>query len=291
VKPAPFGYLAPATREQALEALRRYGSDAKVLAGGQSLVPMLAMRLARPAVLVDLNPIGDLAYIKPTRGGLAIGAMTRQASAERDPLVAARLPLLAEALGWIGHPQIRARGTVGGSLAHADPAAELPAVAVALDARFTLASTRGERTVKASEFYTGYLSTALEPDEILAEVRFPPLPSGSGWAFAEVARRHGDFALVGVAVVVQAGADRRVADARLVFTGVGHGPLRIAKAEQVLPGRRADRAAAAEVRRLVEASVDPDADIHASSRYRRYVAGVLAERALLTAASRMRVPA
>jgi carbon-monoxide dehydrogenase medium subunit len=290
VKPAPFGYLAPATREHALAALRRYGSDAKVLAGGQSLVPMLAMRLARPAVLIDLNPIGDLAYVKPARGGLAIGAMTRQASAERDPLVAARLPLLAEALGWIGHPQIRARGTVGGSLAHGDPAAELPAVAVALDARLTLASTRGERTVHARDFYTGYLTTALETDEILAEVRFPPQPPGAGWAFAEVARRHGDFALVGVAVLVQADADQQVADARIVFTGVSHGPLRIAAAEQALTGRRPIRAAAAEIRRLVEASVEPDADIHASSRYRRHVAGVLAERAMLTAASRMRVP-
>ncbi len=290
MKPAPFGHLAPATREQALEALRRYGSDAKVLAGGQSLVPMLAMRLARPAVLVDLNPIGDLAYVKPTRGGLAIGAMTRQASAERDPLVAQRLPLLAEALGWIGHPQIRARGTVGGSLAHADPAAELPAVAAVLDARFTLASTRGDRTVKAADFYVGYLSTALEPDEILTEIRFPPQPPGAGWAFAEVARRHGDFALVGVAAVVRADADYRVADARLAFTGVSHGPLRIVEVEQALIDRRADRTAAAEIRRLVEASVDPDADIHASSRYRRHVAGVLAERALLTAASRMQVP-
>jgi carbon-monoxide dehydrogenase medium subunit len=287
VKAASFGYLAPSSREEALDALRHYGPDAKVLAGGQSLVPLLAMRLARPAVVVDLNRIPDLAYVRPARGGLAIGAMTRQRAVEHDPRVAARAPLLREAVRWVGHPQIRNRGTIGGSLAHADPAAELPAAAVVLDARLVLASARGTRTVAARDFFTGYLTTALEPDEVLVEVRVPALPDRTGWAFLEVARRHGDFALVGVAALLRGDADGRVSDARLAFVGVSHGPVRVVEAEQSLMGRTVSAAAAAEVGRLVEAALDPQGDIHATARYRRHVAGVLAARAVVAAARRM----
>jgi carbon-monoxide dehydrogenase medium subunit len=291
MKAAPFGYLAPATRQEAVDALRRYGPDTKVLAGGQSLVPLLAMRLARPSALIDLNRVPDLAYVRAARGSLAIGAMTRQRTVERDPRVAERWPLLQAALRWVGHPQIRARGTIGGSLAHADPAAELPAVALIYGARFVVTSSRGERVIPAAEFFTGYLSTALEPDEILTEIRVPAAPAGAGWAFQEIARRHGDFALVGAAAVLVGGADRRCIDARLAFIGVSHGPVRIADAEQTLIGRRVDAAAAAEVAGIVRAALDPDGDIHASARYRRHVAGALAARTVLEAAGRMEVSA
>jgi carbon-monoxide dehydrogenase medium subunit len=291
MKSAPFGYLAPTTRGDAVDALDRYGSDAKVLAGGQSLVPLLAMRLARPSVLVDLNRVADLAYVREAQGVLVIGAMTRQRAVERDARVAARWPLLRAALRWVGHPQIRARGTVGGSLAHADPAAELPAAALVHGARLALASTRGERVVAADEFFTGYLSTALEPDEILTEVRIPAAPAGAGWAFQEVARRHGDFALVGAAALLAGDADRRCVEARVAFIGVGHGPVRIADVERALIGRRIDASAASEVRRIVSDALDPGDDIHASARYRRHVAGVLAARTVLEAGARMQVPA
>jgi carbon-monoxide dehydrogenase medium subunit len=288
VKPAPFSYLAPRSREETLDALRRYGPEAKVLAGGQSLVPLLAMRLARPAVIIDLNRAGDLAFIRSTQTGLTIGAMTRQRIAEADPLVAARVPLLAESLGWVGHPQIRTRGTIGGSLAHADPAAELPAAAAVLGARFVVASTRGERVLDAARFFLGYLTTALQPDELLTHVRWPAQPPGAGWAFLEVARRHGDFALVGVAVLVRLDGDGRCAEARLAFTGVGSGPVRVPAAEAAVSGKRITDAAAAEAGRIVQGALDPDSDIHASAAYRRHVAGVLTARALTQAARRAR---
>jgi carbon-monoxide dehydrogenase medium subunit len=291
VKPAPFRYLAPRTRAEALDALRRYGPDAKLLAGGQSLVPLLAMRLARPAVIIDLNRIGDLAYVRPARAGLAIGAMTRQRAAEDDPLIAARYPLMVAALRWVGHPQIRTRGTIGGSLAHADPAAELPAVAAVLGARFVLANARRERVVDAAGFFTGYLTTALEPDEMLTEIRLPPPPTRSGWAFTEVARRHGDFALVGAAVLLVGDGEGRCAEARLAFTGVGAGPVRVPEAERMLSGERVTEALAAEIRRVVARSVEPEGDIHATADYRRHVAGVLAARALIEAAGRLEVGA
>ncbi len=290
MKPAPFKYLAPRSREEAFEALRRFGPDGKVLAGGQSLVPLLAMRLARPQVVIDLNRMPDLAFVRSARGGLAIGAMTRQRAAEHDPLVAARAPLLCETLRWVGHPQIRNRGTIGGSLAHADPSAELPAVASVLDARFVLASARGQRVVDAGDFFTGYLTTALEPDELLTEARIPAQPPDAGWAFTEVARRHGDFALVGVAVLVRCDADRRCTEARFAFTGVGAGPVRVLDAEAALAGKRITDTAAAEVGRVVEGALDPEDDIHASAEYRRQVAGVLVARALMEAAGRMQVP-
>lgn len=289
MKPAPFAYLAPRHRAQALEALREYGPDAKVLAGGQSLVPLLAMRIVRPAIIVDLNRIRDLAFVRTSPEGLRLGAMTRQRAAEADAKVAARAPLVAEALRHIGHPQIRSRGTVGGSLAHADPAAELPAAAVALDAQLVLASTRGERVVGAGEFFTGYLSTALEPDELLVEIRIPRQEREVRWAFGEVARRHGDFALAGVAVVLRLDGDRRCQDARIVFTGVGPGPVRIPEVEACLRGRRLTDEAVDEAARLAADRLEPPDDIHASAAYRRHVAGVLAARGIRQALERKRV--
>ncbi len=232
----------------------------------------------------------DLAFIRPFGEGLAIGAMTRQQTVETHRGVARRIPLLAEATRCIGHPQIRARGTIGGSLAHADPASELPAAAAALDARFVLSSVRGERVLDCEQFFAGYLTTALEPDELLTEVRLPALPSEAGWAFLEIARRHGDFALVGVAAVLEQDGDRRCRSARLVFTGVGPGPVRVPEAEQALLGQEVTEASVAEAVRAAQHRLDPPSDIHATADYRRQVAGVLAGRAIMQAAERIREP-
>jgi CO/xanthine dehydrogenase FAD-binding subunit len=288
VKPAPFEYHRPETLEEALDLLAETGTDAKALAGGQSLVPAMNFRLARPAMLVDLNRIAALAYTeKNGDGGLRIGAMTRQRAAERSDLVARGAPLLVEALPWIAHPQIRNRGTVGGSLAHADPAAELPAVMVALDARFVLRSRAGARTVPAQHFYTGILSTVLRPDELLIDIQIPPRPPGASAAFVEVARRQGDFALVGVAVELVLGDAGACASARIALLSVGDGPVLATRAMAVLAGRVIEVAAIEEAARVAaDIDIDPPGDIHASPAYRRHLARVLVRRALLEAAKR-----
>lgn len=291
MKPPPFEYHAPTTIDEALALLAEHGYEAKPLAGGQSLVPTMNFRLAQPAVLIDLNRLAELSYIRPDGdGGLRLGAMTRQRQVERDPQVAERSPLLHETMPFIAHPQIRNRGTIGGSLAHADPAAELPAVAVALKGRFRLRSGRGERWLPADAFYVGLFTTALEPDELLVEVALPPAPNGrSGWAFREVARRHGDFALVGVAAVVTLDEQDQCRKARLVFLSVGDGPVEARQAAAALQGQRLTPEAiraAAEI--AAQTDIDPAADIHASAAYRRHLAGVLARQALEQAAERAR---
>jgi aerobic carbon-monoxide dehydrogenase medium subunit len=284
VKPPPFEYVVPRTLDEAVNALVESNGEAKVLAGGQSLIPLLNFRLARPARLVDLNRVPGLAYVEQRDGGLAVGAMTRDATVERDRLVAQQLPLLDEAIRWVGHAAIRSRGTIGGNLAHADPAAELPAVAVCLEAVLTVVGPRGRRTVRAEDFFAGYLTTVLEPDEILVEAWCPAVAAGSGQAWLEFARRHGDFALVGVAVSLTVEHDL-IERARIVLTGVGGKPFRAREAETLLVGgtvhERAPAAAAA-----VRSAVDPDADIHASRAYRTHLAGVLTERAILVAYER-----
>ena len=284
MKPAPFDYVAPHTLDEAVAALARGGDDAKVLAGGQSLVPLLNFRLARPTLLVDLNRIPELAYVHIRDDGVAIGAMTRQVTVERDAALAKNQPLLNEAIRWVGHPAIRSRGTIGGSLAHADPAAELPAVAVCLGAQVTVVSPRGRRTLAAEGFFHGFLTTALRPDEILVETLLPPPRPRTGHAFVEFARRHGDFALVGVAVSVRVNRES-IEDARIVLTGVGGKPVRVREAETVLIGGSiAERVgAAADAART---AIDPEADIHASKEYRAHLAGVLTERAIRTACAR-----
>jgi carbon-monoxide dehydrogenase medium subunit len=283
MKPAPFAYAAPVSLAEALTLAREHGAEGKVLAGGQSLVPLLAMRLARPAVLIDLNRVRQLDYIRDG-AEIRIGAMTRQRTAELSLLIQQKVPLLAEALGYVGHPQIRNRGTIGGTLAHADPSAELPAVLSVLDGRVALRSSRGTRTLTAAEFFLSYLTTALEPDELLVEVRLPA-QGRMGSAFVEVARRHGDYALVGVAAVVEV-SDGRIARARLAFTGVGAGPVRIGDLEQALTEKSPDDETLTEAGRIATARLDPESDIHASAEYRREVAGVLAERALRLAIGR-----
>jgi carbon-monoxide dehydrogenase medium subunit len=278
MKPAPFEYVAPRSLDEAIRALADGGTGAKVLAGGQSLIPLLNFRLATPSLLVDLNRVDELAYVRDTEGGVAIGAMTRQAAVEHDRTLKHTQPLLVEAIGWVGHAAIRSRGTVGGSLAHADPAAELPAVAVCVDAQMQVIGPRGRRSVAAEDFFQGYLTTVLAPDEILQETWFPPLQPNTGQAWVEFARRHGDFALAGVAVSLSINADE-VIDARIVLTGVGGKPVRAREAETLLVGGSVlERVAAAAS--AARTAIDPEADIHASKEYRTHLAGVLTERAI-----------
>jgi len=284
MKPAVFKYVAPTTVEETLALLRVHGAEGKVLAGGQSLVPLINMRLARPSVLIDLNGVRALDYIREDGGEVAIGAMTRQRTAERSPVVAHVLPLLAAALPLVGHLQIRTRGTIGGSIAHADPSGELPAVLAALEGTVMVRGRRGTRRLRADAFFVSYLTTALRPDELLVEVRFPA-HGQYGTAFLEVARRHGDYALVGVAAAVLM-AGGRCTQARLALTGVGPTPVRIPDAEAAVTGQTLTDGVLAEVRKIVSDRVDPDSDIHASAAYRKDVAGVLAQRALRAAAGR-----
>lgn len=279
MKPVDFELHRPDTLDEALHLLAEHGDDGKVLAGGQSLVPLLNFRLARPAHLVDVARIASLAELRRTAAGVTVGAMVRQASAERSPAVARHCPLLAVALPNIAHPPIRNRGTVGGSLAHGDPAAELPSVATALDAVFVAASVRGRREIPAAEFFRTHLVTALEPDELLTEIRFPATDSGSGASFVEVGRRRGDFALVGVGA--QVGVDGgRVTDVRVCLSGVSDTPLRPRDVEDVLRGTSLDDDVLREASRLVRETVEPVGDLHATADYRRHVAGVLLARAV-----------
>jgi carbon-monoxide dehydrogenase medium subunit len=287
MKPAPFEYAAPTTEEEVLDLLAEHGDEAKVIAGGQSLLPMLSMRLARPSVLIDLNGVGGLAGITERDGGVAFGATTRERAAERSTLVAGRQPVLAEALPLIGHEAIRNRGTIGGSIAHADASAELPAVAAVTDASLVLRSRGGgERVLSAAEFFQGHYTTALADDELLVEVRMPGSPPGAGWSFTEVARRHGDFALVGVAAMVCLGDDGAIGTARLCLMGVADVPLRLPSVEASLAGQSpsADTVAAAAADAV--AGLDLASDVHGSGDYRRHLAEVTVRRALTTAADR-----
>jgi carbon-monoxide dehydrogenase medium subunit len=291
VKPAPFEYHAPDTLDEALALLGELGDEAKPLAGGQSLIPLLNFRLARPAVLIDLNRIAELAGIVTTaNGGVRIGAMTRQRVVERNAAIAQRAPLLVETLPHVAHPQIRNRGTIGGSLAHAEPAAELPAVMITLGGRVHLRSKTRDRWLASDEFFTGLFSTALEPGELLTELELQPLPPRTGWAFEEVARRHGDFALLGVAVVVTLaeGGGGVCRDARITLVNPGAGAERALRAAQALPGREPNAAVAAEAGEIAAADVMATGDIHASPAYRRQLARVLTRRAVARAMERAR---
>jgi CO/xanthine dehydrogenase FAD-binding subunit len=261
MKPAPFAYEAPRTLAQALDAL---GEDARVLAGGQSLVPMMNFRLARPERLVDVNRIAALSHVRRASGALHIGALTRQATLERSELVARGWPLLRQAVRFVGHPQIRTRGTVGGSVAHADPAAELPVALTALDARFHVRTTRGARTLRADELFVSHYTTALEPDELLVEIEVPAPPDGARMAFVEHARTHGDFATAGAAVVVVPGERCSIA-----LLGAGPTPIRATDAEQAA----AAGAAPADVGALAAEGLEDD--------HRRALTAELVRRALI----------
>ncbi|PYP73835.1 MAG: molybdopterin dehydrogenase [Gemmatimonadetes bacterium] len=291
MKPAPFAYHRPETLDEALAVLAAHGGEAKPLAGGQSLIPAMNFRLARPAVLVDLNRITELSGIRQGGDGLHIGAMTRQRAVERDPIVARDAPLLAEAMPFIAHPQIRNRGTVGGSLAHADPAAELPAVMLALDAKLQVRgpAPRGVRSIPAGEFYTGLFETALAPGELLVDVTVPRAAPRSGSAFAEVARRHGDYALAGVAVRVTVDDAGRCREARIALLSVGDGPVLARKAAKAITGESPTPEAIREAADVAAAKdIDPPGDIHASPAYRRQLVAVLVRRTLERAFERAR---
>ena len=284
MKPAQFDYHEPKTLAEALNLLAQFGDAAKPLAGGQSLVPMMNMRLARPAQLIDLNRLRELDYIKAENGELCIGAMTRQRALERSTVVSEAWPLLQEATRYIGHVQIRNRGTVGGSLVHAFPSAELPVVMTALEATFVLRRSQGERIVSAAHFFVDAMTTVLKPDELLVEIRVPPLPVRTGWAFQEVSRRHGDFALMAVAGLVTLDSQGIMSQCRLAFTGST--PQLSTKAEPRLLGRRPEPTLFREAADIAAAELDPDSDIHASAEYRREVGKVLARRVLEQAAAR-----
>ena len=283
MKLPPFDYEAPQTVSEAVELLAEHGDEASVLAGGQSLIPLLALRLARPAMLIDINGVRDLSGVSATDGWLAIGAMTREYAAEESETVADAVPLLAAALPLIGHEAIRSRGTIGGSLAHADPAGELPAVARALDAQFVVRGPAGMRVIPAEEWFEGFLTTSRGPDELLVEVRFPTAGPGTGVSFQEVARRHGDFAIVGLAASLTL-SDGVISDARLAFAGLSDVPLRATAAEDLLAGQRPSAELFDEAARRATDEADPPADLQGSSDYRKTVAAALVRRGLRAAA-------
>ena len=281
MKPAKFDYFAPATLDEALDLLAQHGPDAKVLAGGQSLMPMMNLRLVRPAVVVDINRVGELSGISAADGTVTIGALTRQRDLERSETIRDAFPMMAEAISHIGHFQIRNRGTIGGSLAHADPAAELPALCTALDAEFVVAGSNGTQTIPAAEFAVAPLMTSLAPEQLLTEVRVPLLEGdGWRWGFREVSRREGDFALVGSVAMLRTDGDGVCREARITMFAVGDGPARMPDAEQSLVGRVVDADARAEAAALVSEAVTPGSDIHASAEYRKEVSAVMARRAL-----------
>jgi CO/xanthine dehydrogenase FAD-binding subunit len=286
VKPPRFEYHDPRSIDEAFGLLAEHGDEAKALAGGQSLVPLLNFRLAHPEHLIDLNRIGALAGIRREDGTLKIRAMTRQATLEASPLVREHWPLIGDALHFVAHAQIRNRGTVGGSVAHADPAAELPVVFMLLDAKFRVASARGERTIEPSDFFVTHLTTTIEPDEMLVEIEVPPVAPRTGHAFTEFARRHGDFALGGAGALItvdEQGVCRRAALGLLAAAAT---PVLASEAESMLVGERIDEELAVKAGERAAAGVQPTGDIHGSSEYRKRLIGVMARRAILTAAER-----
>lgn len=285
MKPAEFSLHRPGTVDEALELLASL-EEAKPLAGGQSLVPMLNFRLARPEHLIDLDALGNLAELRRTPAGLSIGAMVRQSQAERSAAVDADCPLLAAALPWVAHPPIRNRGTVGGSIAHADAAAELPAVVRALDGMLVAASVRGTREISAADFFRTHFTTALEPDELLVAVELPRVAPHTGVAYLEVSRRQGDYALVGAAAQVTIGPDGTIAEARICLSAVADIPRRCTEAERALVGQRIDEGTARAAAEAAREGLEPLDDLHATGAYRRDVAGTLVERALPLASAR-----
>ncbi len=282
MKPPAFDYIAADSIAMAVAALAQAGDDGKIIAGGQSLVPMLNFRMLRPSILVDINRIAGLDVIAETGGAIRIGALTRHYQLEMSPLVARHLPVLSCAMTHVAHLAIRNRGTIGGSLAHADPAAELPMMALLLDGQLRITSGCGKRTVAARDFFLGALTVDLVPGEILTGIELPKLPPRTGWGFEEVARRHGDFALAAVAATLTASGGT-IEQARIALTGVGATPLRVTAAEGLLVGHALEPDLVSRAIEMVRATIEPETDLHASSDYRRHLAGVLTGRALAAA--------
>lgn len=286
MKPPPFEYDDPSSVDETLALLAEHGDAAKLLAGGQSLVPLLNFRLARPDRLVDINKVAELDYLTLENGSLRIGALVRQSTLERSEDAARAVPLLREAVRFVGHVQIRNRGTVGGSVAHADPAAELPVALAALDARFRIRSARGDRTLAAEELFVTHLTTALEPDELLTEIEVPVPAVGTGYAFVEFARRLGDFALGGAAVLIRVAGDGSCENASVALLAAGPTPARASSVEELLRGRAFDDASARDAAQAAVADLQPTTDIHGGSEYRRDLIEALLRRALAKAGER-----
>jgi aerobic carbon-monoxide dehydrogenase medium subunit len=287
MKPAPFEYYAPDSIEQALDLMSQYAGDAKILAGGQSLVPAMNFRIVQPSVLIDLNQAAELGYIREDENVLRIGAMTRERELEFNPLISRWAPLLVEAAPHIAHPQIRNRGTIGGSIVNADPAAELPVLMVALRARLKAKSVSDERWIDAQDFFLGMFTTALEPEEILVEIELPASTPRTGWSFMEVAPRAGDYALMGVAVLVTLAEDGKCEHARLVYLNAGEGPVETKEAEKLLIGEALnDHLIEAAASKVSETEINPFGNIHTSPEFQRHLANVLTKKALKQAAQR-----
>lgn len=285
MKPPPFEYHDPRSVPEALELLSRYGPDARILAGGQSLMALLNFRLASPTALIDINRIPELSYIREEAGQLRFGAVTRQRQIEFSPLVGQKLGLMVEATQWIGHLPTRTRGTIGGSLAHADPSAEYPCLITALDGELVIRGAKGERVLKPRDFFQGFLTTALEPGEMLVEARLPVTPKGASWAFEEFARRHGDFALVEVAVMIVAEGGR-CRMARVAVSGASATPIKLREVEQILERDGLNETSFAAAGQRASELVDPASDLHASADYRRHLTRILTIRALRRALAR-----
>ncbi len=286
MKPALFEYLRPETVDEAVELLARHNPDARILAGGQSLVPMMNYRLAQPGCLIDTNAVTDLSYIRDDGECLAIGAMVRQSAIEDSSLVVAKCPLLTEATRLIGHRTTRNRGTIGGSVAHADPSAEYPTVLAVLDAEIVARGVGGERRIRAEDFFITYCTTSLAPNELLTEVRIPFLPEASGCAFEELNSRHGDYAIVGVATVVTLDVDGRCDRLRIALAGVGGTPIRCLDAEALATGNSLNDETIDSIGKACTDVADPQDDMHATAEYKRAMVGVLVRRALRTAITR-----
>ena len=282
MKPAAFEYARPENVEEAVALLASHAGEAKVLAGGQSLVPLMNFRMLRPRVLVDVNRVAELDFVAEHAGGLRIGALTRHHTLEMSPLVAARFPVLGAAMAYVAHLAIRNRGTIGGSLAHADPAAELPMIALLLEAVIHTRAATGPRQHAVRDFFLGPLTTALAEDELVSEIILPALPPGTGWGFEEVALRHGDFAIAAVAATLRL-ADGKIAEARLAAMGVGETPLRLGGVEARLVGQQIDAGLIAEAAAQAGAEVQPAGDLRGSAAYRRHLVAALSERALIAA--------
>jgi CO/xanthine dehydrogenase FAD-binding subunit len=285
MKLPPFEYRSVETIDETVALLSEIGDEAKIIAGGQSLIPLLALRMASPSVLIDINKVTELAHIS-NGDGIEIGAMTRHRTAETSDVVLSAAPMLVAALRFVGHVAIRTRGTLGGSVAHADAAAELPTVLTALGGSVVATSSRGTRTIEADSFFEGFLSTSLGPDELVSAIRFPSPGAHSGWAFNEVSRRSGDFALVGAAVALELDEADRIIDVRIALSGVASTPTRPTTAEDLLRGSQAGAAVFDEAASATTNEIDAVGDLHGTAAYRRHVAGVLVKKGLNEAFTR-----
>ena len=287
MKPASFEYYAPDSIEQALDLMSRYAGDAKILAGGQSLVPAMNFRVVQPSMLIDLNRVTELSYVREDDRVIRIGAMTRERQLEFNALISRWAPLLKEAAPHIAHPQIRNRGTIGGSIVNADPAAELPVLMLALSARLKAKSVSGERWIDAQDFFMGMFTTALEPDEILVEIELPASPSRTGWSFMEVAPRAGDYALMGVAALVTLDQNGKCEHAKLVYLNAGEGPVEAKESQKLLIGESvSDRLIESTASKASETEINPFGNIHTSPEFQRHLANVLTKKALKQATQR-----